>query len=333
MLREEEIRPESLMAGQAERFAADIQRLLEHRAQFVEVPCPACGATEARHSFEKYTLAYVTCETCETLYLNPRPNPEVLEVYYATSENYAYWNQYIFPASEQARRVKIFRPRAERLVEIARRHGTLGGTLLEVGAGFGIFCEEVAKLGMFQRVIGVEPTPDLAGTCRSKGIEVIEKPIEHVELPPGSVDVVASFEVIEHLFSPGDFVRACASMLAPGGLLVLTCPNGKGFEVSTLQALSDTVDVEHLNYFHPSSLSGLLRASGLEVLEATTPGKLDAELVRKKIIEGRFSVADQAFLQKVLVDDWDRLGEPFQAFLAENGLSSHMWLVARKLHD
>ena len=64
--------------------------------------------------------------------MSPRPTPELLETYYSTSENYAYWNAQIFPASEGARREKIFRPRAERMLEICRRHAVPGGTLLEV---------------------------------------------------------------------------------------------------------------------------------------------------------------------------------------------------------
>jgi hypothetical protein len=32
----------------------------------------------------------------------------------------------------------------------------------------------------------------------------------------------------------------------------------------------------------------------------------------------------------VLVEEWERLGWPFQMFLAEQGLSSHMWLAARR---
>ena len=38
----------------------------------------------------------------------------------------------------------------------------------------------------------------------------------------------------------------------------------------------------------------------------------------------------EVFLQRVLIDEWERLGRGFQTFLAENGLTSHMWLAARK---
>lgn len=330
ILRETDIRPDYLMQGQAERFAADVRRLLRHKAEFVRVLCPACGSDEARPAFEKYDLTYVACSRCETIYTNPRPTPAILERYYATSENYAYWNKYIFPASENVRREKIFRPRAERLVEICRRHDVATRVLLEVGAGFGTFCEEIQRRGLFQQVLAVEPTPDLAETCRRRGLHVIERPIEHVHLQRDLVNVIASFETIEHLFSPRDFLCHCAAVLSPGGLIIVTCPNIKGFDLVVLRDVSDMVDVEHLNYFHPASLAHLMTECGFEVVETLTPGQLDAELVRNKIIAGEFSLAAQPFLQQVLIDGWERLGYAFQRFLAENQLSSHMWLVARK---
>lgn len=328
-LRETEIRPDHLMEEQARRYAEDVRRLLERRAEFVSVPCPACRADQAAFAFEKTGLTYVTCRRCQTMYVNPRPSPALLEHYYRTSENYAYWNRYIFPASEEARREKIFRPRAERIVEICRRHGVAGDYLLEVGPGFGTFCEEAKRTGYFKRVVAVEPVPDLAETCRKRGIEVLEKKVEQARLSE-PCDVVASFEVIEHLFSPREFLEGCASCLRPGGLLVVTCPNVKGFDIMVLQGRSSAVDAEHLNYFHPVSLSLLAADCGFQTLEVLTPGRLDAELVRKKALAGEIDLSSDPFLRRVLIDDWEALGGAFQQFLADYGLSSHLWLVARK---
>ena len=120
-LQENEIRPDALMAGQAERFANDIARLMVHRDQFVEVDCPACAAQSRSHACVKYDLTYVRCDACRTVYISPRPTPALLDIYYSQSENYAYWNKYIFPASEEARREKIFRPRAQRLAAASPR--------------------------------------------------------------------------------------------------------------------------------------------------------------------------------------------------------------------
>jgi len=328
--RESDIRPDTLMKGQQERFDADMRRLLERRADFVEVPCPACGSAVRGKLFEKYGLDYVSCGKCETVYICPRPTPAILEHYYATSENYWYWNKYIFPATEDARRENIFRPRAERVKEICDRHGKAGGVLLEVGSGFGTFCAEMQRIGGFSRIIAVEPTPDLSNTCRERGIEVINKPVEQVSFGRDEIDVIVSFEVIEHLFSPRDFLIKCRDILSPGGLLVLSCPNVKGFDIMVLQALSVSVDAEHLNYFHPDSLSLLLGECGFETMEVSTPGKLDAELVRKKILSGELDVSGMPFIKYALVDMWEEAGENFQRFLADNRMSSHMWVVARK---
>lgn len=325
---ESDIRPDHLLKGQAECVEADLQRLLERTDDFVEVNCPACDADESHFSFEKNTLKYVVCDKCETIYINPRPTPEILEMYYSTSENYAYWNKHIFPASEDVRREKIFRPRAARTAEFCERFGVPENTLLEIGAGFGTFGEEVKKLGIFETVYSVEPTPDLAETCRKRGLTVFEKPIEKVD-EIERVGVVASFEVIEHIFSPEAFVRQCARILPTGGLLILSCPSGKGFDVVVMKGISDTVDHEHLNYFNSNSLSHLVEKCGFEVLEVQTPGKLDAELVRKKSLSGAFDLKEP-FLRQVLIDEWEQTGAAFQDFLAENKLSSHLWLVARK---
>jgi 2-polyprenyl-3-methyl-5-hydroxy-6-metoxy-1,4-benzoquinol methylase len=327
---ESDIRPDHLMQAQAERFQNDVRRLLQHQDEFVQVSCPACGLPDAEKTFEKHGLTYVTCAGCRTMYVNPRPTPAILATYYATSENYAYWNKYIFPASEEARRTKIFRPRAQRIADIARRHGIHDGALLEVGAGFGTFCEEARNLGLFHRVIAVEPTPDLAETCRKKGLEVIQAPIEQIDLSGQMIDVIASFEVVEHLFAPKYFLESCASMLAPGGLLIVTCPNVQGFDILVLGKMSSAVDAEHLNYFHPSSLAHLVSTCGLETVEILTPGNLDAELVRKHLLSGELDGSAHPFLRQVLVDEWEQIGGRFQNFLAENMLSSHMWLVARK---
>lgn len=330
-LTEQDIRPENLMAKQRIFALTDVGRMLSRCGEFVDVVCPACAIADAKPKFVKNGLNYVECTTCNTLYVTPRPTPEVLEWFYKGSPNYAYWNDVIFPASEVARTERIFVPRVDRLLDICRKYEVETGAILEIGAGFGTFCSEVKKRNVFKRVVAVEPTPDLAKTCRERGLDVLETPVERISLDVADLfDVVASFEVIEHLFAPADFLRHMTRLLKPGGVLMLTCPNGQGFDIETLGAASNTVDHEHLNYFNPGSFAKLLSTCGLEMLESFTPGRLDAELVRNKILSGEFDVSTQPFLKNILIDGWDALGEPFQEFLIQQGLSSNLWVVARK---
>lgn len=328
--KETDIRPDHLMKGQFECFAADIKCLLENSDKFVPVNCPACDSKTSDKTFTKDGLTFLICSNCLTMYINPRPTSSLLDNLYANSEAYRYQNKYTFPASEATRREKIFRPRAERVVHFCQLYGIENATLLEVGSGFGIFCEIAQDLRVFDHVIAVEPVSFLAETCRQKGLEVIEKPIEKARFEINSIDIVTSFEVIEHLFSPQTFLMDCASVLSPNGLLILSCPNAKGFDINVLQALSNTVNYQHLNYFNPVSLSHLVTRCGFNVLEILTPGQLDAELVRKKILSAELDVSSRPFLKQVLIDEWEQTGKSFQNFLTDNLLSSHMWIVARK---
>jgi SAM-dependent methyltransferase len=182
----------------------------------------------------------------------------------------------------------------------------------------------------FEKVIAVEPTPEMAEACRQRGVNVINQRMEDVSSNAILADVVVAFETIEHIFEPRLFVQQCARFLKTGGLLVLSCPNGMGFDISLLKEVSLHVDAEHVNLFNPVSLSILVESCGFEVMEVSTPGRLDAEFVRDAVLEGKFDVSNNPFLKRILIDEWERLGWTFQQFLAANGLSSHMWLAARK---
>lgn len=327
---ENDIRPDRLKEGQRIALEHDLQFLARHRGRFVRVDCPACSFGGSRPKYEKCGMVYVECCECGTVYINLRPSPDLLEEFYSQSENYAYWNRYIFPQSEESRRKNIFAPRAERTIDICQRYGISFGTLLEIGAGYGTFCEEVRRLNVFKKILALEMTPDLAATCRTRGLEVIEVPVEKLQMATESVDVIASFEVIEHLFDPGNFLASIHRFLKPKGLLILSCPSISGFETEVLGALSDTIDHEHLNYFTPDSLERLLKNCGFHTIERFTPGKLDAELVRKKYLAGAIQLADNRFLSELMTDKWEQCAAAFQEFLQRTERSSHLWIVARK---
>ncbi len=329
---ENDIRPKDLLEGQKIAVKQDVGMLLSHADEFVAVNCPACDSSSAAKKYSKYSFTFLECNSCKTVYTNPRPTASLLGKFYSTSINYAYWNKYIFPASEQTRRQKIVVPRVDKILEYCKKYQSGTSSLLEVGAGFGTFCEELASRAIFKRIVAVEPSPTLAATCRKRGVETIELPIEKVNLNEAEkFDVVVNFEVIEHLFSPKDFILQCKRQMKPGALFVVSCPNGQGFDVITLKEKSNTIDHEHLNYFNPSSLQLLFKSNGFEVLEVLTPGVLDADIVRNTILEGEYKVDDQPFLKTVLIDEWETKGKAFQEFLTNNNLSSNLWIIAKNI--
>lgn len=329
-LSENDIRPKDLDEGKLAAMDADLHRLAQRKNEFIRVSCPACGVDVPVHEFDKYGFAFDRCGDCQTVYMNPRATPEILADFYAHSVLYEYWNEHIFPASRAARMERIFRPRVARILELCSRWELNPEVLIEVGSAGGMFCEEAQRSGGFGRIIGIEPGAAQASTCRAMGIEVIESTLEQVGELDTLAQVIASFETIEHVYSPEDFLRHCYRLLAPEGLLVLTCPNYAGFDIMALGTLSDSLDAEHINLFNPRSLCQLVERCGFEVLDLSTPGELDAELVRNKVLDGSISLDGQPFLRKVLIEDWEQHGEAFQAYLKSQLLSSHMWLVASR---
>lgn len=325
----EQLRPPALMAEKEQFLEMDREFLRTNRHRWVLVACPACGLDLPVSFGEKHGFPFVSCSDCGTAYMSPRPDAALLAAFYQQSANYRFWNKHIYPASAATRLERIFRPRAKQILALLADAGIEARTLVEVGAGHGLFCEALRDTGAIPRIIAIEPTPDLAGTCRSKGLETLEAVIEAV---PDDLraDVAVSFEVIEHLFEPEGFVRACGHMLPSGGLLVLSCPNVQGFDMQLLGLLSDSFNHQHLNYFHPNSITRLLRRCGFETMSVRTPGQLDAAMVRNKVLAGSYDLSERPFLRHVLLEHWEELGGGFQDFLAASGLSSHMWVVARK---
>ena len=324
---EDDIRPSDLMDDVRKAYQADLDWLLDRKSEFVKVDCPACQSEESDEAFVKNKLTYLSCCNCKTIYISPRPSLDLISSFYENSQGYKYWAEKIFPASENIRKESIFKPRAEEVIHYCKNYNINNELLVEIGSGFGTFSQVMKELGYFNRVISIEPNSDLAEKCREKGLEVINSVVEDVKLSD-KADVIVSFEVIEHLFSVKEFLVDSKKILKNNGLAIFSCPNILGFDNLVLGSESSTVDHEHLNYFHPESLKLLFTNCGFNVVKVTTPGKLDADIVRNHAISHPDFLSKNPFLKNVLIDRWDTVGDNFQKFLSDNNMSGHMWIVA-----
>ena len=332
LMNEDDIRPKNLMAGQQKAMREDINWLKNKSKAFIRVNCPACNSDNSIYLYKKYYLTHVSCKNCGTQYVNPRPTKNILKDFYKNSVNYAYWAKFIFSASADVRKEKIFKPRAQFLIDKLKKK-KIKGKLLEVGAAYGYFCEEIKKINYFDEIIGIEPTPDLAGILKSKNISVIESSYEEAKLRD-KVDVIVNFEVIEHLFNPKEFVQWCFSNLNPGGCLYLTCPNIGGFETTVLGKESGTIDHEHINLFNTNSISNLIKSVGFEKVTVKTPGVLDFDIVKQSLISKKINKDRLGqFLLKLLDSDSLEEEKKFQKYLIKSNNSSHMMVIAYKPKD
>jgi 2-polyprenyl-3-methyl-5-hydroxy-6-metoxy-1,4-benzoquinol methylase len=97
--------------------------------------------------------------------------------------------------------------------------------VLDIACGEGYGAAALQQSGA-ANVIGVEISEAVCEHARAKyGLDVRPGSAENIPLDDNSIDVVVSFETIEHLVHPDHFLDECARVLVPGGRLIISTPN------------------------------------------------------------------------------------------------------------
>lgn len=327
MLKENDIRSDDTRTKQLRLLKKDIAFLHSKKKYFLDVNCPACGAKNKKVCLEKNGFSYKECHKCGMLYLSPRPPIKVIKEFLRKSVNYEFFEKVIFPESREIRRKKLFIPRVETVIKYCKKHKVKTDKILEIGSGHGIFCEEMKKKKFFKEIVGLEASNSLFKTCQKMGFRMSNAILEEYNSDE-KFDCVVAYEVLEHVFNPKVFLKKIYELLTKKGIVMLTFPNYRGFDLGVLGVASKTLDHDHLNYFTAESISLLLKKLKFKILSLETPGKLDVELVKKAILSHEYR--PNSFIDDLCVKNFEALGVKFQNFLAENKLSTHMQIVAQK---
>ena len=97
------------------------------------------------------------------------------------------------------------------------------GVLLDVGCSEGKQAQ--VYLSRSWQAVGIETSPDAAERAASRGIKVLQSPVEDVELEDERFDLIVFFHLLEHLTAPRAFLQRMTDSLRPGGYLYFEVPN------------------------------------------------------------------------------------------------------------
>ncbi len=100
--------------------------------------------------------------------------------------------------------------------------------VLDIGCGAGLLCEPLSRLGA--QVVGVDPSASNIAAAKLHAdkshlpIDYRCTTVEEID-PRERFDIVLAMEVVEHVTDVGVFLKRCASMLKPNGLMVVSTLN------------------------------------------------------------------------------------------------------------
>ena len=155
-------------------------------------------------------------------------------------------------------------------------HPLEGLRILDIGCGGGLLSEPMCRLGA--EIVGVDPAPgniEVARLHATEGglrIDYRAATAEELAAAGETFDVVLAMEVVEHVADVDAFLATCASMVRPGGILVLATIN------RTLKALALAIGGaeyvlrwlprgthEYRKFVKPAEAEAALAAAGLDV--------------------------------------------------------------------
>lgn len=203
-----------------------------------------------------YPLVCDLCERCGQLQTRFVTNPQerYCKVNYSyTSSNSkvarAHWDEYAVELSK-----KTSLPRNSLVVEI--------------GSNDGYLSQQFAAQGL--RVLGVDPSPYMAGLARERGVETVVALFGHetaasILTDHGSASLIVANNVFNHSDDPRSFIAGVKALLDPKGTFVFELPYWyEGFQTGKF----DQIYHEHVSYFTARSAQSLLENAGLRAISA-----------------------------------------------------------------
>jgi 2-polyprenyl-6-hydroxyphenyl methylase/3-demethylubiquinone-9 3-methyltransferase len=166
-----------------------------------------------------------------------------------------------------------------RYVELAA--GLRDARVLDVGCGGGILSEAMARGGA--RVLGIDLSQAVLDVAELHALDakvaVEYRAIAAEELAaasPRSFDLVTCMEMLEHVPDPAATLAALATLVKPGGNVIVSTLNRKpmAFAVAIVGAeyiarMLPRGTHEYLKFIRPSELARWGRAAGLDLIDLT----------------------------------------------------------------
>jgi hypothetical protein len=328
---EGDVKPHDLLDQYRHLVERDVVDLLVKKGQLVTRNCPGCKSANGKNAFVRSELTYFCCEDCGCLYISPCPDENSLADFYKNSEAASFWRSQLLPATRTARLEKLFRPRVEWLLDVVDEYRPDAQRAVAVGYHNELFIEELSRQeGQNLQIIVTNPIADI----EYEGLN-----LPHVEVRPQAVgtaidvdtDLFFAFDILDRCTDSEGFMVSARNALVAGGIMLGTTTLGSGFDIQVLWDKSESAYLpDRLNLFSSEGLAMLFERHGFEILEFSTPGMFDVDVVRNAVI-ARPDEDWPRFIRYLVEKRDDETMEALQEFLQRFRMSSFARFALRKI--
>ena len=216
------------------------------------------------------------CDQCGFVYLGPGASRYDYDAEYDENSDYN-----ALPPAQVLAHYAASPNIAWALAHLRRLHESEGlSSLFEFGASQGAFLALAVKEGY--RVHGVE----LASASIRYGheqlglVRELERGLWRARREDEApVDAVCAFEVLEHSEDPIEFLRMMRSWARPGGVILISVPNGRRLSVRVGRREPQDFPPHHLMYWTARSVETAVARVGLTPVEVTTSALTHSDLL------------------------------------------------------
>lgn len=328
--REIEFKPDEIFDKYLELTRADLSKRFKGGQQLVQINCPGCLSDKKARAFDKFGFQYVECQNCQTVYMSPCPQDKDIKDHYLNSSASRYWRESLSKATEDTRKEKIYSMRLQWLLDVTGEYLPGAKVFADLRNMDRDYMRAFLKATCFDKKVVIDPYFDLQEIDYDKNSSTVFADLKSAEIMQGKVDVVTAFEVIDSASDVDKLFRSINGLLKPGGLCFITTISISGFDLQVLWGDSQTIfPVDRIKLLSSEGLKALCQRHGFEMLEYSTPGLLDLDIVKNAVKRnGQLSVS--RFVKTLIRRDDDQLNKDFQEFLQINKLSSFVRVVLRK---
>jgi len=139
-------------------------------------------------------------------------------------QEYDQYRSHLLHGTEEAQTRPI---NVERVQTISDMVSSVGNSLkiLDIGCGSGVISEHICKMGNY---VTCADLPTIAALAHRRSVlSVVAADAEQLAFAPNSFDVILALEILEHLWSPHDFLDEAYRVLKANGHLIIEVPEGR----------------------------------------------------------------------------------------------------------